>query len=100
MLISVELLIGREDGTLNLDLQSLIICVSLKRDIEEHPSLFMNDVSISESKVLSILRFHFDSRLTWSYVYMHALNVLVDITQGNHELLQLKNGTINTRFYV
>ena len=33
------------------------ICVSLKRDVEEHPPLFMNGVLIKESKVLSILGF-------------------------------------------
>ena len=48
--------------------KSNTICVSLKRDVEEYPPLFMNDVLIRESKVLSILGFHFDSRLTWSYM--------------------------------
>ena len=42
--------------------------VSLKRDVEEHPPLSMNNVLIRESKVLSILGFHFDSHFTWSYM--------------------------------
>ena len=49
-------------------LKSNAICASLKRDVEEHPPLFMNGVLIKESKVLSILGFHFDSRLTWGYM--------------------------------
>ena len=49
-------------------LKSSAICVSLKRDVEEHPPLFMNGVLIKESKVLSILGFHFDSHLTWGYM--------------------------------
>ena len=40
----------------------------LKHDVEEHPPLSMNGVLIKESKVLSILGFHFDSRLTWDYM--------------------------------
>ena len=48
--------------------KSNAICVSLKRDVEEHPPLFMNNVPIEESKVLSILGLHFDSRLTWDYM--------------------------------
>ena len=36
-------------------------CVSLKRDIEEHTPVFMNNVLIRESKVLSVLGFHFDT---------------------------------------
>ena len=40
------------------------ICVSLKCDIGEH---FMNNVLIRESKVLSVLGFHFDTHLTWTY---------------------------------
>ena len=53
--------------------KSHTICVSLKRDIEEHPPLFMNDVLISESKVLSTLGFYFDSRLTWSYMIDYSV---------------------------
>ena len=49
--------------------KSNVLCVSLKRDVEEHPPLFMNGVPIKESKVLSILAFHFDSRLTWEYMW-------------------------------
>ena len=48
--------------------KSATICVSLKHDVEEHPPLFMNNVLIRDSKVLSILGFHFDSRFTWSYM--------------------------------
>ena len=53
--------------------KSHTICVSLKRDIEEHPPLFMNDVLIGESKILSILGFHFDSHLTWSYMIDYSV---------------------------
>ena len=49
-------------------LKSNAICVSLKCDVEEHPPSFMNGVLIKESKVLSILRFYFDSCLTWGYM--------------------------------
>ena len=49
-------------------LKSNAICASLKHDVEEHPPLFMNGMLIKESKVLSILGFHFDSRLTWGYM--------------------------------
>ena len=48
--------------------KSNALCVSLKCGVEEHPPLFMNGVLIKESKVLSILGFHFDSRLTWDYM--------------------------------
>ena len=75
MLIFVVLLIRGEDGTLNLNPQSLInaLCVSLKHDVEEHPPLFMNGVLIEESMVLSILGFHFDSCLTWDYMIDSAV---------------------------
>jgi len=49
-------------------LKSNTTCVPLKRDVEEHPPLLMNGVLIKESRVLSILGFHFDSNLTWSYM--------------------------------
>ena len=68
ILISVELLIG---GRWHMEFEpskSDTICVSLKHDVEEHPPLFMNNVLIRESKVLSILGFPFDSCLTWSYM--------------------------------
>ena len=49
--------------------KSNALYVSLKHDVEEHPTLFMNGVLIKKSKVLSILGFHFDSSLTWGYNY-------------------------------
>ena len=48
--------------------KSNALCVSLKHGVEEHPPLIMNGVLIKESKVLSILEFHFDSHLTWDYM--------------------------------
>ena len=53
--------------------KSNALCVSLKRDVKEHPPLFMNGVPIKESKVLSILGFHFDSHLTWDYMIDFAV---------------------------
>jgi len=52
----------------HIEFEPLKSCASLKHDVEEHPRLFMNGVLIKESRVLSILGFHFDSHLTWSYM--------------------------------
>ena len=63
-------------------LESNALCVSLKHDVEEHPPLFMNGVLIKESKVLSILGFHFDSRLTWDYVYDRFYSAMLQTETG------------------
>ena len=45
------------------------LCVSLKKDVDLHPPLFMDALSIVEVDVLKILGIHFDHKLTnatWS----------------------------------
>ena len=44
------------------------LCVSLKRDVELHPPLFMGALSITEVEVLKILGVHYDCKLTWSHM--------------------------------
>ena len=44
------------------------LCVSLKRDVNLHPPLFMATLLIEEVDVLKILNIHFDHKLTWSYM--------------------------------
>ena len=76
MLIFVELLIGRKDGTLNFEpSKSHTICVSLTHDIVEHSHLFMSDVLIGESKVLG-----FQSRVDRDY----------DVSEGLQNILAQK----------
>ena len=47
------------------------LCVSLKKDVNLHPPLFMDALSITEVDVLKILRIYFDRKLTWSYMIDH-----------------------------
>ena len=47
------------------------LCVSLKKDVDLHPPLFMDALSIAEVDVLKILGIHFDCKLTWSYIIDH-----------------------------
>ena len=42
--------------------------MSLKKDVDLHPPLFMDALSIAEVDVLKILEIHFDHKLTWSYM--------------------------------
>ena len=46
--------------------KSSSLCISLKRDLEDHPSLVMDGIPIKEAETLSVLGFHFDRRLTWA----------------------------------
>ena len=46
--------------------KSSALCISLKRDLEDHPSLVMDGTPIKEAETLSVLGFHFDRRLTWA----------------------------------
>ena len=43
-----------------------LLCVSLKKDVDLHPPLFMDALSIVEVDVLKILGIYFDHKLTWS----------------------------------
>ena len=47
------------------------LCVSLKKDVNLHPPLFMDALSITEVDVLKILGIYFDCKLTWSYMIDH-----------------------------
>ena len=42
------------------------LCISLKRDLEDYPSLMMDGIPIMEAETLSVLGFHFDCHLTWA----------------------------------
>ena len=42
------------------------LCISLKRDLEDHPYLVMNGIPIKGVETLCVLGFHFDHRLTWT----------------------------------
>jgi len=42
------------------------LCVSLKKDLDKHPPLFVDSLSITEVDVLKILGIYFDCKLTWS----------------------------------
>ena len=42
------------------------LCISLKRDLQDHPSLVMDSIPIVEVETLSVLGFRFDRRLTWA----------------------------------
>ena len=44
------------------------LCVSLKKDVNLHPPLFMDALSITEVDELKILGINFDHKLTWSYM--------------------------------
>ena len=44
------------------------LCVSLNRDIDLHPPLFMTTLPIDEVDVLKILGIHFDCKLLWSHM--------------------------------
>ena len=46
--------------------KSSALCISLKRDLEDHPPLVMDGIPIKEAETLSVLGFHFDHRLTWA----------------------------------
>ena len=67
MLIWVGFTHGDESGISILSLLSAL-CVSLKKDVDLHPTLFMAALSITEVDVLKILGIHFDCKLTWSYM--------------------------------
>ena len=43
--------------------KSSTLCISLKRDLQDHPSLVMD---VKEAETISVLVFHFDCRLTWA----------------------------------
>ena len=40
--------------------------MSLKKDLDKHPPLFVDSLSIAEVDVLKILGIYFDCKLTWS----------------------------------
>ena len=44
------------------------LCVSLKRDTDSHPPLFMATLPIEEVDVLKILGVYFDRKLTWGHM--------------------------------
>ena len=44
------------------------LCVSLKRDVDLHPPLFMATLPIDEVDVLKILGIYFDRKLLWSHM--------------------------------
>ena len=44
------------------------LCVSLKRDTDSHPPLFMATLLIEEVDVLKILGVYFDRKLTWGHM--------------------------------
>ena len=46
--------------------KSSALCISLKRDLQDHPSLVMDSVPIVEVETMSVLGFRFDRRLTWA----------------------------------
>ena len=46
--------------------KSSALCISLKRDLQDHPSLVMDDIPIVEVETLSVLGFRFDRHLTWA----------------------------------
>ena len=46
--------------------KSNTLCISLKRDLQDHPSLVMDGIPIKEAETLSMLGFHFDRCLTWA----------------------------------
>ena len=46
------------------------LCVSLKKDVDLHPPLFMDALSITEVDVLKILGIYFNCKLTWHYIYV------------------------------
>ena len=48
--------------------KSSALCTSLKRNLQDHPSLVMDSIPIVEVETLSVLGFHFDRRLTWAAV--------------------------------
>ena len=45
-----------------------VLCVLLKKDVDLHPPLFIDALSIVEVDILKILGIHFDHKLTWSHM--------------------------------
>ena len=65
-----EFTYGDESGSWNINFEPgkcHSLCVSLK-DVDLHPSLFMDTLCITEVDVLKILVIHFDRKLTWSCI--------------------------------
>jgi len=50
----------------NTDTFKYSLCVSFKKDLDKHPPLFVDSLSIAEVNVLRILGIYFDRKLTWS----------------------------------
>ena len=46
--------------------KSSALCILLKRNLRDHPSLVMDGIPIVEVETLSVLGFRFDRRLTWA----------------------------------
>ena len=44
------------------------VCISLKQDLEDHPSLVMDGIPVKEVETLCVLGFHFDCCLTWTAI--------------------------------
>ena len=66
ILIWMLLFVGGRSGILSSSLLSSVLCISLKRNLQDHPSLVMDSIPIVEVETLSALGFHFDHRLTWA----------------------------------
>ena len=64
MLIWVEFTHGDGNGiAINFKPDNCcLLCVSLKKDVDLHPPLFMDTLSITEVDVLKILGIHFDRK--------------------------------------
>ena len=61
LLIWMLLFVGGRSGVLNLSLlnQVATLCISLKRDLKDHPSLVIDSIPINEADTLSVLGHHF-----------------------------------------
>ena len=46
--------------------KSSTLCISLKQDLKDHPSLVMDGIHIKEAETLSMLGFHFDCHPIWT----------------------------------
>jgi len=66
-------ILGAGSGPLTLSLlyKCHSLCVSLKRDIDGHPPIFMASLPIKEVDHFKILGFTFDYKLTWINMIVH-----------------------------
>ena len=66
ILIWMLLLLGKKWRIEFEPAKSSALCILLKRNLQDHPSLVMDGIPIVEVETLSVLGFRFDRRLTWA----------------------------------